>query len=583
MKGRDDALSAGKGPSKTNNSSGLSTSNGGNGNADNHKTGIGGSNDGIYGGIVYPGILPAVPTDGVPVIPDKDRRTNAATAASAAGVRALSAQALQFYFRAPVKAFFRTRVDYLAYARLPDGTISDPAAASASATPRQRIRAWLRGTTPGILTLAVKRYGWSVVPDQVMPPLMANIGVAAVLYTSYLQILARLHPESGQARRRVYPPPAPLETFTAGFLAGSIQSLVAAPLDAIQARYDHRAVANVTENGNGKPQSMWAFSAAKLREIGLRGIFAGWGLSFVKDSFGNGLFFSVFEYVKAQSYYHFVAYYYGALDGSMILAQQQRQALADQRKQQRQQWVQGQVEGIEARIETTKKRHHLYHSHEDHENFVQEQVPQQPQPEPVQLVPQAWAQSRAREREAKEADMPVVIRPHYALEPAFLLLAGVSASFAQQVLLHPLTHFQVVHWDMLEDIDSAVKADREAAAARAASSKLAASTNGGDRGDASNSRGRGGFYSRIFRLPRFHFMSTYYHAYLTTMSKCDEMAALERRSRISWLYRGFWWNAIRQVPSTSAGLIIFELLRRKYGMAGDEVRISQDGYDILLR
>jgi hypothetical protein len=38
-------------------------------------------------------------------------RENAATAASAAGVRAVSAQAVQFYFRAPVKAFFRTRVE----------------------------------------------------------------------------------------------------------------------------------------------------------------------------------------------------------------------------------------------------------------------------------------------------------------------------------------------------------------------------------------------------------------------------------------------------------------------------------------
>lgn len=45
--------------------------------------------------------------------PLKEPRTNAATGASAAGVRAFTAQAVAFYFRAPVKAFFRTRVDYL--------------------------------------------------------------------------------------------------------------------------------------------------------------------------------------------------------------------------------------------------------------------------------------------------------------------------------------------------------------------------------------------------------------------------------------------------------------------------------------
>lgn len=44
--------------------------------------------------------------------PNKKPRNNAATGASAAGVRALSAQLVAFYFRAPIKAFFRTRVEY---------------------------------------------------------------------------------------------------------------------------------------------------------------------------------------------------------------------------------------------------------------------------------------------------------------------------------------------------------------------------------------------------------------------------------------------------------------------------------------
>jgi hypothetical protein len=40
-------------------------------------------------------------------------RNDVATGASAAGVRALSGQVLSFYFRAPVKAFFRNRVEYV--------------------------------------------------------------------------------------------------------------------------------------------------------------------------------------------------------------------------------------------------------------------------------------------------------------------------------------------------------------------------------------------------------------------------------------------------------------------------------------
>jgi len=43
-----------------------------------------------------------------------DGNQNAAKAgASAAGIRALSMQVMAFYFRAPIKAFFRTRVDYM--------------------------------------------------------------------------------------------------------------------------------------------------------------------------------------------------------------------------------------------------------------------------------------------------------------------------------------------------------------------------------------------------------------------------------------------------------------------------------------
>lgn len=78
-------------------------------------------------------------------------------------------------------------------------------------------------------------------------------------------------------------------------------------------------------------------------------------------------------------------------------------------------------------------------------------------------------------------------------------------------------------------------------------------------------------------------MQLYYKAYQDTLQHCKQLAVEESGGNLRrWLYRGFWWNTIRQVPSTSAGLIIFELMRRKYGLAGDDVRISRDGYDILL-
>lgn len=45
--------------------------------------------------------------------PRRKTRNDAATGVSAAGVRTLSAQMVAFYFRAPIKAFFRTRVEYV--------------------------------------------------------------------------------------------------------------------------------------------------------------------------------------------------------------------------------------------------------------------------------------------------------------------------------------------------------------------------------------------------------------------------------------------------------------------------------------
>ncbi|KAI1738279.1 mitochondrial carrier domain-containing protein [Xylaria scruposa] len=432
---------------------------------------------------IYRGVLPVVPPDGALETP---ARNNAATAASAAGVRALSAQAIAFYFRAPVKAFFRTRVDYLAYARvihqaqtelLAQAVANDHTSSRLSLTLKQAWQ-WARGTTPGLITTVVRQQGWGVVPQQILPPLIANVGVGALLYTSYLQILGQLHEESSRSRRRVFPPAEPIHTFTAGFLAGSIQSIVAAPLDAIQARYDHR---DLMQGNGGKPKSMWSFSAEKLREIGVRGVFAGWGLSFLKDSFGSAIFFSTFEYIKAQGYYKFITWYYSGLSQDTI------KALARKRPT------------------------------------------------------------------VQEENKPVIIRPHYAIEPMFLFLAGIGASFTQQIVLHPLTHVQLKHWDHLEELDA--KAERVRLGTTTQPNKP---------------------------MRRWRMLRAYYHAYQETWAQCTFEASSEGRGMLRWLYRSFWWNTIRSVPSTSAGLIIFELVRRKYGSPDEPVRVARGDYEILL-
>lgn len=200
----------------------------------------------------------------------------------------------------------------------------------------------------------------------------------------------------------------------------------------------------------------------------MRGVMAGWSLSFVKDAFGSALFFGTFEYIKSQAFYGFITRYYGSFDSVFSIQTPPRQ------------------------VETS---------------------------------------SEGR----------LMIRPHYAIEPGFILLAGVTASIAQQSVVYPLSNIQQVHYERLELLDRQTK---KAPCTRSV-------------------------------------MNVYYHAYEKTMQQCRNEATSVGGWR-KYLYRGFLMNTLRQMPSTSAGLIVFELVRRKYATEAEEVRIEKDGYDILL-
>ena len=280
--------------------------------------------------------------------------------------------------------------------------------------------------------------------------------VGAVLYASYLQVLGLLHQPSSQSLKRVYPPPPPSSTLAAGFAAGAVQSVVAAPLDALQARF------RASDVLDGKYKSMWQYGRRKLQEIGIRATFAGWRLSVLKDAVGYAAFFATFEYVKAQSYVEFVTWYYGSLS-----------------------------------------------------------------------LPNSYIQ-RANPDQSK----PHTIKPHYAIGPTFLMLAGLSASFTQQVIQHPIAIIQQVHYTCLSRYRWSAKRSSQ-------------------------------------------ILSTTHGAYERTYTRCVTYARRFGGWR-RWLYRGFWLTSLKQVPSTSAGLVVFELVRRRYGIDSEAVRIHKDGYDILL-
>ena len=260
----------------------------------------------------------------------------------------------------------------------------------------------------------------------------------------------------------MYPPPAPQQTFLAGAAAGGLSSLGSAAPDALSARFKVNEVLYMTPSGITKFKSLWTWSGAKLKEIGARGVFRGFGLACAKDALGYGIFFSTFETVKAQGYYSFLQWWYGR----------------------------GQTGDGE------------------------------------------WKQKRTGQ----------IQKPHWALEPAFLGLAGMSASFTQQLIVHPFSRVQ--------EILQRVLASRWSSPSRSKESFLRDSRS----------------------------------AYVKTAD-----IALYRASRAGsyygWLYRGFWWNTIRQVPSTAAGLIIFELVRKRYAepnAPGEGLRLYTENVAIEL-
>ncbi|KAK5133476.1 hypothetical protein LTR08_007718 [Meristemomyces frigidus] len=366
-------------------------------------------------------------------------------------MRVLTARAFAFYFRAPIKAFFRSRVDYVGYAR--------------AINPRvQAGEAWSwRMSSPALLASAVHHHGWTFLPNQVLPPLLANTVVGAVLYTAYLQTLSLMHAPSARATKRVDPLPPPSATFAAGFIAGSIQSLMAAPLDALHVRFQAKDITN------GTYQNLWSYGFRKTKEIGMRGIFAGWTLSFLRDACGNAAFFATFEYVKGQAFYSFVSSYYGTFGR---LAGSQKSAL------------------------------------------------------------------KAQEGTAGHS----VITPHYMLEPAFLALAGVAASVVQATIQYPISRVQEIHYGRLAMVDS---------------------------------------YPSKTGFRKVGTVGLYASAYRKTFKEVFVLARKDGGLG-RWLYRHFLMRTLTQVPSTSAGLIVFEVIRRKYGNEQDAVHIRKDGYDILL-
>lgn len=194
-------------------------------------------------------------------------------------------QVTSLYLRTPPAKLFRpTRVDYMAISRI--------FVHGQDAQKKYARYNFYRDSSLGVLISAVRKFGWRFIPERVLPPLLANSATGFVLYTSYLASLQHFN----GYKTNFLENPSPWDTLRAGFVAGTFQSIAAAPIDAIYSR------STASELLKGEHQSLWKFGVNKLREIGFSGVFAGYGLSFVKESFSFALYFSTFETIKNQVY-----------------------------------------------------------------------------------------------------------------------------------------------------------------------------------------------------------------------------------------------------------------------------------------
>lgn len=241
-------------------------------------------------------------------------QNSTAIGAVGASFRAFTYQIMGLYLRTPVKLFRPSRFDYMAYTRAfinHNNEVIAKAAQSSnknttlfnSSQSQPNIKYnFFKHSSIALLFQAVKKHGWQFIPNNVLPPIVANSFTGLVLYTSYLTTLNHytydyLHYNTTERNFE----PRFTDCFKAGFIAGCFQSIFAAPIDTIYTR------ASISELLLKKHDNLWQYGIYKLRNVGIRGVTAGFYLSFIKESIGFAFYFSTFEFIKNQCLHYTIA------------------------------------------------------------------------------------------------------------------------------------------------------------------------------------------------------------------------------------------------------------------------------------
>ncbi|KAI1315486.1 hypothetical protein EDD11_000719 [Mortierella claussenii] len=444
---------------------------------------------------------------------NKDIRGSATVGVPTAVARSMLLQALQFWYRVPIKLFRPMRVDYLVMARAATmGLIPTPADRLAyvqnSLKQTSRRSQFFRATSIGMLAHAIQTQGAGFVFRQVLPPLIMNSFIGSVLYTTYIFTLPIFHPAFTYQKSRTFPPPPFPAVFMAGALAGAAQSLVAAPMDSLKIKFQVQDLGQ-----GGRHKNMASFAITTLKELGLKTVYRGYALTLVKDSLACGLFFGVFEWVKQQGYYYFIDELYGIREDMDAL---KARMTADYN-------ALSQIQGIPTT--TLAATPNLAGGqHDDDTALSSSSSIASSRERSISTTASSIADS------ASSSESP---RPYFLLEPTFVLLAGAAAAVAYQAVDYPMEQIKNIFFAK----ETALQVHKDLNPQSPHSQHL----------NSSSMRSGTSISTQLYQM---------------TWEECKVQANHAGGWR-RFLFGNFASTAIRAVPAASVGFLVFEVMKRK--------------------
>jgi hypothetical protein len=137
----------------------------------------------------------------------------------------------------------------------------------------------------------------------VLPPLLVNVFAGTLLFATYAKVSSELIVKTKM--NDLTNSPLPSHTgieivFFAGAVAGTAHSLVSCPVEVIKLHLHEEHVHTSSEQPRQR-QHIDYFSALRvvLHNHGLRGLYRGFGTSFIKDAMGFATFFGTYDACKA--------------------------------------------------------------------------------------------------------------------------------------------------------------------------------------------------------------------------------------------------------------------------------------------